>query len=389
MIRRSSRPRPALAAALFLLVAPVVTGPVAAQQNAAAPPPAPLSAPISLADYQRLAADCRLVADKKGDADDVKRRLQAVKTVTLPSGANLAVDTAPAIAAIVKASAPASDKKVTKADAENARLYLRGFASVVAPQVTPAPFAPGDPQKQAAAIVAEREFRDAAGGPQPKTWWDKFIARVLASIGRGLENFARWIGKLFGRGPRINGPNMTGFGEVVLFILEALVALAAVVAVVLLTRYLLYRYSGTGLNRKRKTGDTALDLEDDIADPLAAAHDMASQGDLRSALRYVYIASLRRLEGAGALVLERNKTNWEYQRMLRGRNPAAYETLLPATRLFDRVWYGRRQPTQTEYDTVVQAHDALLTTSSPDTTNGDGDAKSSRDLVGSGKRGAS
>ena len=41
------------------------------------------------------------------------------------------------------------------------------------------------------------------------------------------------------------------------------------------------------------------------------------------ALRLAYIASLRRLEAAGLLVLEKDKTNWEYQRGLRSRSPAA------------------------------------------------------------------
>ncbi len=378
------------AALVCLFATAGVAAPVAAQTGASS-----LPAPLPLAEYQRLAEDCRLVADNKGDAATLKPRLQAVKAVQLPSGAIVTVDTAPLVAALTRASGPTpNSKKSAATEASNARAQLRGFANAVSPGGPPATFADGDPQKQAAAIVAGREFREAAGGPEPKTWWDKFVASILRSIGRGLENFARWIAKLFGRAPRYNGPNpnLSGLGEVVLFILEAIVAVAAIAAVFFLTRFLIYRYNGSPVSRKRKIGDTALDLEDDIIDPLAAAHQMAAQGDLRSALRYVYIASLRRLEGAGALVLERNKTNWEYQRMLRGRNHAAYDTLLPATRLFDRVWYGRRQPSQNEYDAVVRAHDALPSTPSSSDASG-GAANSSRDLVGTGsdngKRGVS
>ena len=65
------------------------------------------------------------------------------------------------------------------------------------------------------------------------------------------------------------------------------------------------------------------------------------------------------LQRAGLLVLADDRTNWEYQRALRGRADAAYQSLLPVTRDFDRIWYGHRRATRAEYDRAVAAHDAL------------------------------
>jgi hypothetical protein len=45
--------------------------------------------------------------------------------------------------------------------------------------------------------------------------------------------------------------------------------------------------------------------------------------------------------------------------MLRGTSRPVYDTLLPATRLFDRVWYGEENATEAEYQRVVAVHDAL------------------------------
>ena len=105
---------------------------------------------------------------------------------------------------------------------------------------------------------------------------------------------------------------------------------------------------GRGPKKTKKSGalGTGLDLDDlGIADPLAHARALAEQSDFREAVRYVYIASLRKLAGSGLVTLQENRTNWEYQRSLRSRSATVYDTLLPGTRLFDRIWYvGKTQP---------------------------------------------
>jgi len=46
---------------------------------------------------------------------------------------------------------------------------------------------------------------------------------------------------------------------------------------------------------------------------------------------------------------------------LRSRSRTLSATLLPGTRLFDRVWYGRREATAEEFESLIRLHDALPT----------------------------
>ena len=78
---------------------------------------------------------------------------------------------------------------------------------------------------------------------------------------------------------------------------------------------------------------------------MALAHDLLHQGDLRLALRALFLAQLARLAEFGLITLARYKSNREYERELArrrtGRTPELLADFADNLSMFDRVWYGR------------------------------------------------
>jgi hypothetical protein len=221
-------------------------------------------------------------------------------------------------------------------------------APVLAGPPTPAPVrsltatARGDAGTQAREILAAREFRDAVSAPE--TTLERWLRTTW-------ERFVDWLNRLQARdNSGSKGASLEGLAQVVRLLLMFLGAVAALVGLYVGFHWLKHR---RGAPRRRSVSDPDL-LADDIADPLAAAHVCAADGDFRTAVRLAYIAALRALQTRGLLTLEANRTNWEYQSLLGRRSLGHAEQLRPATQLFDRVWYGLR-PATAEHFTRVAA----------------------------------
>jgi hypothetical protein len=79
------------------------------------------------------------------------------------------------------------------------------------------------------------------------------------------------------------------------------------------------------------------------------AGTLARGGDYRSAVRYLYLGALLRLDERGLLRYDRALTNREYIDRVR-ENPALRAALIPIVETFDRVWYGHAPLDQTAFD---------------------------------------
>ena len=275
---------------------------------------------------------------------EFKADLRGIQAVQLPDGAAVSLDSSALVQALDRAHE--SDARTKSAQsALDAAIFLAtekpDSKSTVA----------GDANAEAGKILSEREFVDAAKKTvTKKNWLEEQMQRALKALGE-------WIGDMLGRFRPGRGANLNGFGEMVKWLFFFVVSAIAGVALYFLVQWLV-RLIGSR-NRKAQRGIDA-DLSDDtIADPLARARQLAAEGELRQAVRMAYIASLRRLRDTGLLILEPNKTNWEYQRSLRGRSPSAHDALLPATRIFDRVWYGFLPVKQYDFDTILKTYEAL------------------------------
>ena len=322
---------------LFLLVLLVVLGITPSSVHAQS---------MSVRDYRALIGSTRRAVESgltPEKARALQDRLRRVRTVKEPDGRQVAVDNREL--ARVFARAAAGPKAAREQARTEAAARLRTLDEVLGGgRAVPAV---ADPRQQALRVLATEEFRRAFETTRPKTWLEKQWER----IGKAISNF---LERIFGR-RRGMGRGGALLGQAVIFVLYFLAVVAAIFAV-----YGLWTLVRDRRIKSRKAAGTGLDLSaEDVPDPLGAARERATAGDYRAAVRLTYIACLRRLHGAGLLYLANDRTNWEYQRALRARSPEVYDTLLPVTRLFDRVWYGHTPATREEYERAVAAHDAL------------------------------
>lgn len=127
------------------------------------------------------------------------------------------------------------------------------------------------------------------------------------------------------------------------FIAAALVLLLAVGVFLFVTRR----------RERRDAASAASALTSDPRDrPPAAFLDdaarLAESGELRDALRALYLATLVALDRRRLIAFDPHLTNWKYLRQMpRG---SARDAFAAFTRLFDHKWYGREPTTPAEYE---------------------------------------
>jgi len=91
------------------------------------------------------------------------------------------------------------------------------------------------------------------------------------------------------------------------------------------------------------------------ADLLAEADRLAREGDLRAALERSFVATLVHLDRVGLIRYDPTRTNWENLASISRGVPASIRSRLAhAARVFDRVWYGHKPVSASEYSEVTQ-----------------------------------
>src|SRR6266545_7514166 len=99
------------------------------------------------------------------------------------------------------------------------------------------------------------------------------------------------------------------------------------------------------------------DLEDENTDAsqlpeegwYKLAREFMARGDLRMALRALYLASLSHLASSQLITISRSKSNREYLNELRRRalsDPLLFDALAENFALFERAWYGMHEVTE-------------------------------------------
>ena len=82
------------------------------------------------------------------------------------------------------------------------------------------------------------------------------------------------------------------------------------------------------------------------------AQILSTQGDYRTAIRYLYLSSLLTLDEQGLLRYDRSRTNREYLRSVASK-PVLANPLRSVIDLFDRVWYGFEEVDEKTYQAYV------------------------------------
>ena len=303
------------------------------------PPPAPMS----------LWRDVVRAYDKGVREEDPDARrvaedgFQKIKSVRTDSGEIVAPDASNALARL---------KRLSERDQEPSRDDRLHAAAMKALAELKLGTGGSDPGADAKKILASEEFKDAAEGKSGRSPLEKWIAERM-------QRFGEWINKAFGRVPRGDGSGLEAFALTMRLFLYFL---GTVLAIVIGWQVFKLAREGGWIKSKKKKIDPIKDgdlLAEDIADPLADASTAEERGELREAVRLVYIATLRLLRERGWIALEANRTNWEYQRLLARRSRNLASLLRPATAAFDRVWYGGRNTTSDDLQTVRECYRAL------------------------------
>lgn len=110
-----------------------------------------------------------------------------------------------------------------------------------------------------------------------------------------------------------------------------------------------------------KASDPSLAIDPRDRPPAAFLDDaarLADLGDLREALRALYLATLVALDRRRLIAFDPHLTNWQYLRQMpRGE---ARESFSQLTRLFDHKWYGRQDTTRADYERCRSLASAIV-----------------------------
>lgn len=132
---------------------------------------------------------------------------------------------------------------------------------------------------------------------------------------------------------------LPNYGETATNMFDIFLLVAATVVLILVLYYIL------GDLFANFVADATLHEEDALGTPLTAdialqrAQTFSSDGDYRTAVRYLYLSMLLLLEERGLLRYDRSLTNREYLRLIAHR-PDLVAVLSDVIDVFDRVWYG-------------------------------------------------
>ncbi len=208
---------------------------------------------------------------------------------------------------------------------------------------------------------APREKADESEAGEQKSWLARLqhwigdrVNRVFRELGRLLKRFADWLDQIWGRrsgsSPSWNWWNLNPAGFVS-FLMWLLIVTAA--ALLLWFAFVVWR-------RRQPTPlltATAISAMPDLRTEnvaveqlpeegwFALAHELAGSGELRLALRALYLASLAHLARREFIRPALHKSNRDYElevrRQARGI-PTLSETFADTVRSFERSWYGGR-----------------------------------------------
>lgn len=291
--------------------------------------------PLSLTEYWTLVKETRQeVAALVGQPEPavhaglltLANRWEQIHQVRLEDG--------PAPASIVELDSQfwVSQLRAEKPDPKQLLASLDALlAAQAAPEKTP----------PAASLSALREILS-----RPEFQWQQ--SQAPSWFQELLDRFWKWLGRLLDQTGSLSVPGgLQGLGLIAALLLALVLAYS-------LRR--LFASLASDLNLNPENGGTDAPLSAQAA--LTRAEGLSTQGDYRSAVRYLYLSALLILDERGLLYYDRTRTNREYLRDLTA-SPQIAALLRAVIEVFDRVWYGFQPVDAETYQRYVEQVHAL------------------------------
>jgi hypothetical protein len=187
----------------------------------------------------------------------------------------------------------------------------------------------------------------------------KAIGDVLKTVGGWIEDLVRWLTQNKRPAPPPNSSsNWSWLSAFLSLSVFQWLLILLIIALLVVLAMMLYRAWQRRQARPEVIAAEMLAATPDLADEnlsaqqlpeegwLQLASQLIAQGDLRLALRALYLASLAHLAGRDLITLAKFKSNRDYERELARRRHALPELASLFTEnvsVFDRVWYGVHQ----------------------------------------------
>jgi hypothetical protein len=185
-------------------------------------------------------------------------------------------------------------------------------------------------------IFEDRRFREF-----PHEGWSPLGDESL-HVSSLIERFLRWLEDLEGDAPASgSGSSPLSLPGPVMFAVLMAILMAFVVVSVWLNR------PKPALVGAVKEASEADPLQKDVETHLHDAERLAHE-DLRSALRALYLAALVGMSRGGFITIMAERTNGQYLRELKSWEMKRAFSALTCT--FERVFYGREEPTRADYE---------------------------------------
>jgi hypothetical protein len=234
------------------------------------------------------------------------------------------------------------------------------------PNATRLPPAEVNQQLDRVLTAPEYAWRNPSKVEAPPSWLEQFndfLRNSLASFGHALgrlgRTITRWFLSLFPHVSGIPTGGSDGMSAVAQVLSWVTIIGAAVVLTLILAKIISRRPAVTPPPAPAAAPSPDLESEDTTADQLPEdewlrlARQKAEAGDLRQALRALFLAALSLLGAQGLVLIRKSKSNFDYERELRRKlnSVSGLDEIFSADRkLFERCWYGAYPVTIVEFE---------------------------------------
>ena len=235
------------------------------------------------------------------------------------------------------------------------------------PNATRLPTSDVNQQLDRVLTAPEYAWRNPSKAEAPPGWLEQFqdwlkagmrsFSHALSRLGRAI---GRWLSSLQPQGP---GLSLGGNGDGMVLVAQVLswITIAGAVAVLtlILLKVLSRKLAVTPPKAPVLAPTLDLESEETTADQLPEdewlrlARQKAAEGDLRQALRALFLATLSLLGAQGLILIRKSKSNFDYERELKRKlslAPGLDEIFSTDRKLFERCWYGAHPVTVIEFE---------------------------------------